>query len=410
MDKKYFIDLFAGCGGLSLGLEQSGFTPVFVNELNHDAMDTYLKNRLDSFPWLEDNNIHNIKDLTSNAEYIEKLKNQLLNDFNISDIDLIAGGPPCQGYSGIGHRRSYSVDKSQLPSNHLYKDMVYFIGKIKPKMFLFENVRGLLSARWSKNGKKGEIWNDVLSEFRTLKNYHIEWKLVYAKEYGVPQNRPRVLMVGVRNDVCKSINSKDIDSFLPKPTFNYPTIEEVLDDLIDDNYTDNFITDVYKKPAQNKWQRYYRKDKHLSKIHPKGSVVTDHEYSRHSKLTVAKFDHMINNNGQIPEPMKTKKFAQKVLPKNWGDNGPNITVTSAPDDNVHYSQPRSLTVREWARLQTFPDWYEFCGKRTTGGLRRAGNPREGIHDRELPKYTQIGNAVPVKMAHAIGSHFIKLLT
>ena len=118
---------------------------------------------------------------------------------------------------------------------------------------------------------------------------------------------------------------------------------------------------------------------------------------------------MIQNNGAIPKELKTKKFSQKVLPAKWGNKGPTITVTSLPDDYVHFSQPRSLTVREWARLQTFPDWYQFSGKRTTGGIRRAGNPLEKNYEREVPKYTQIGNAVPVKLAFEIGKHFIKIL-
>ena len=114
--------------------------------------------------------------------------------------------------------------------------------------------------------------------------------------------------------------------------------------------------------------------------------------------------------GEIPEAMRTKKFAQRLLPKKWDKKtGPTITACSLADDYVHFSQPRSLTVREWARLQMFPDRYEFAGKRTTGGLRRAGNPRLGIFDRELPKYTQIGNAVPVKLAYDLGRHFKKLL-
>ena len=107
---------------------------------------------------------------------------------------------------------------------------------------------------------------------------------------------------------------------------------------------------------------------------------------------------------------KTKKFSQRVLPARWENgSGPWMTATSLPDDYVHYDQDRSLTVREWARIQTFPDWYKFCGKRTTGGIRRAGRPGENIHDRELPKYTQIGNAVPVKLAEAIGEHFAQIL-
>jgi DNA (cytosine-5)-methyltransferase 1 len=80
-----------------------------------------------------------------------------------------------------------------------------------------------------------------------------------------------------------------------------------------------------------------------------------------------------------------------------------------PDDFVHFSQARTLTVREWARLQTFPDWYEFAGKRTTGGIRRAGNPRENIFDREVPKYTQIGNAVPPRLGREVGMHILSIL-
>ena len=118
---------------------------------------------------------------------------------------------------------------------------------------------------------------------------------------------------------------------------------------------------------------------------------------------------MIENDGEIPEEMQTKKFAQRVLPVRWDERGPTITATSLPDDYVHFSQPRSLTVREWARLQTFPDWYQFAGKRTTGGRRRAGDPDAGDWSREVPKYTQIGNAVPVLLAQAIGEHLSGLL-
>ena len=141
----------------------------------------------------------------------------------------------------------------------------------------------------------------------------------------------------------------------------------------------------------------------------KGDPLTEHEYSNHSERIREKFAYMIENNGEIPEHLKTKKFAQRLLPKKWGNKGPTITVTSLPDDFVHYSQARSPSVREWARLQTFPDWYQFAGKRTTGGIRRAGNPRESIFDREVPKYTQIGNAVPVKLAYEVGIHFKKMI-
>ena len=113
---------------------------------------------------------------------------------------------------------------------------------------------------------------------------------------------------------------------------------------------------------------------------------------------------------KVPEAYKTKKFNHRVLPAVWGDKGPSITACSLPEDYVHYCQPRILSVREWARLQMFPDWYQFAGNRTTGGQRRAGNPREGIFEREVPKYTQIGNAVPVKLAFKIGKHFKSIIS
>jgi len=408
--KRYFVDLFAGCGGLSLGLEQAGFTPLFVNELNKDAMDTYLENRVENYPWLKKNNANDIKPLVLETNFFGKLRSRLVDEFNIKDIDLVAGGPPCQGFSGIGHRRSYSVDKKQLPSNHLYEDMAYAVHKLRPKIFLFENVKGLLSAKWTKDGEKGEIWNDVLTKFKSLKGYRIGWHLVHAKEYGVPQNRPRILLVGIREDIAYTSNSERANGLLPDPIYGYPNLKEVLGDLIDPNYKERYSTQAYPQPATTKWQRYYRTNQNTRKVSPKGSTITDHDYSRHSDQVESKFKHMIDNNGQIPNSMKTKKFFQKVLPATWGETGPSITATSMPDDYVHFSQPRVLTVREWARLQTFPDWYQFKGKRTTGGIRRAGNPREGVHDREVPKYTQIGNAVPVKMAQEVGNHFIKLLS
>ena len=107
--------------------------------------------------------------------------------------------------------------------------------------------------------------------------------------------------------------------------------------------------------------------------------------------------------------MKTKKFSQKLLPRKWGNDKPNITCCSNSDDYVHYSMPRALSVREWARLQTFPDHHIFCGPRTTGGIRRAGNPDIGLWDREVPKYTQIGNAVPPLIGKEIGNRISDLI-
>jgi len=438
------VDLFAGCGGLSQGFENASFTPVFVNELNHDALSTYLTNRHHSLGGLlfsenealRENDAQNLK-----GKRLEVMVSDLANiseiDFRFdtiapsgsgagSTLDVLTGGPPCQGYSGIGIRRSYSVDRNKIPSNQLYQRMAKVIERLRPRIFLFENVRGLLNAKWTKEG--GEpIWPDVKAAFRAIPGYEVRWSLVYAKNYGVPQNRPRVLLVGIRKDILDSCDfltpkacSEDAVKcgFLPKPTSGeYPDLCDLLGDL-EDPEVDNifrsgnfapgkFETHSYPHPAKTNAQKILRAAPHWRL--QKKVRLTEQEYSKHKPAVVQKFIHMLENNGQIPSQFQTKKFSQRVLRKRWGNREPNITATSLADDYVHYNQPRILTVREWARLQLFPDWYQFSGKRTTGGLRRAGNPQAGLFDREAPKYTQIGNAVPVTLAERVGKHFRRVL-
>lgn len=438
------VDLFAGCGGLSSGFENAGFTPVFVNELDDNARATYLANRhheLGGMDFAENAHLHS----SDAQELTGKRLDQLVSDLSSipevdlrfdlgasaskgagSSLDIIAGGPPCQGYSGIGIRRSYAVDKKELPSNRLYVRMANIIRRVRPRIFLFENVRGLLNSRWTRGDGGSFIFPDVKAEFRSIKGYEVRWSLVYAKDYGVPQNRPRVLLVGIRKDIlagCSWLepNADPEDAvkcgFLPKgEPGKYPNLVDLLGDLVDDEVTERlrsgdlprgtFETTTYPKPATTAVQRMLRAQKPSSRAR---SRLTEQEYSKHKPDVVAKFDHMLLNKGEIPEHFQTKKFSQRALKPRWGSGGPNITATSLPDDYVHFSQPRILTVREWARLQLFPDWYQFVGKRTTGGLRRAGNPQEGNFDREVPKYTQIGNAVPVGLAQKVGDHFKKIL-
>jgi DNA (cytosine-5)-methyltransferase 1 len=442
--KKKFsmIDLFAGCGGLSLGLEQADFETYFVNELNTDAMATYLANRShkingEEFRLLKKLHVNDINDLLKKnrlKQMKEDLRDCGLETGENGDLDLLVGGPPCQGYSGIGIRRSYSVDKKDIPSNQLYQKMATLIDELRPKIFLFENVRGILTSRWTAEGQKGDIWRDVYTEYSKLgarAGYAVRWSLIQACNYGVPQNRPRVLMVGIRNDVLKHYGAADQNpvvleqemtsgtavkaGFLPSTGIcKVPDLEDLLSDLVDDQvskalrsqkFPDQFETTAYPREATTDAQMRLR-----GSSLKKGDAVTEQEYSRHSPEVVEKFRAMLASDGKIPARFQTKKFSQRLLPPRWGNGKPTITATSLPDDYVHFSQPRTLTVREWARLQTFPDWYEFRGKRTTGGLRRAGNPREGIFDREVPKYTQIGNAVPVWLAQALGEHFAKILT
>lgn len=438
------VDLFAGCGGLSQGFENAGFTPVFVSELNQDAMATYLSNRHHSLgglrfvdnPDLHCNDAHSlderrldqmVADLSAIREVGFTSRDLASHESGAgSTLDVLTGGPPCQGYSGIGIRRSYAVDRKFIPSNQLYMRMAAVISRLRPRLFLFENVRGLLNAKWTKEG--GEpIWPDVKAEFRKIPGYEVRWSLVYAKDYGVPQNRPRVLLVGVRKDVlsaCPLLDpSRDPEDavtcgFLPPgEARSFPDLADLLGDLEDDAIPTvlreqsfapgAFVSASYRHAPRTTIQKKLRA---APKWAPTATVrLTEQEYSKHAAAVVAKFDHMLANNGEIPLMYQTKKFSQRVLRARWGNHEPNITATSLADDYVHYSQPRVLTVREWARLQLFPDWYVFKGKRTTGGLRRAGNPLEGLFDREVPKYTQIGNAVPVGLAEKVGLHFGRIL-
>lgn len=415
MPKLKSIDLFAGCGGLSLGLEQAGFETVFVNELHPDAMKTFLQNRAKTNLSDPKNHVLDIKSLTKNKESLENFGKYISQEHG--EIDLVCGGPPCQGYSGIGHRRTFDLDKREMPTNHLYKDMAKVVSTVAPKMFLFENVRGLLNSRWTSEGEKGEIWKDVQKSFKNITakvgkkefQYQIGFKLVFAKEFGVPQNRPRILMVGLREDIDFEFTSKDTSrGLLPEGFGEAPDLRDLFSDLIDPNWRDGKETTVYLKNPTTEIQETLRTMQN-GKVMMKGDMLSEQEYSNHSDAVIAKFQYMIEHDSEIPESMRTKKFSQKVLPKVWGKNGPSITATSLPDDYVHFSQPRVLTVREWARLQMFPDWYQFAGKRTTGGRRRAGDPDAGDWTREVPKYTQIGNAVPVGLAKEVGLHFKKIL-
>ncbi|MFL2940213.1 MAG: DNA cytosine methyltransferase [Candidatus Poseidoniales archaeon] len=436
MDQYHSIDLFAGCGGLSLGLESAGFRPVMFSELDKDTRESFKSNVSHSSDLIE---IGNVKELTDNNSKLLRHHLKNLKSKKINEIDLVCGGPPCQAYSGIGHRRSYNTDKKNQPIAKLYEDMANIITVVNPKLFLFENVRGLLNSRWTKEGDKGEIFEDVVKTFSSIKGYKIGWNLLHAKNYGVPQNRPRIFLVGVRKDLDfftnyrlertgqQSLTSRKYPSektpeslgralewgLLPKKKqLSHLDIVDVWGDLLDKYYVNGEKTDKYNHSISNDFQRAMR-TKIDGKLMKKGSKLTEHEYSKHSPHIIEKFSYIITNQifskEDLPPKFKTNKFAQRLLPERWNKEGPSITATSLPDDFIHYSQPRTPTVREWARLQTFPDWTKFHGKRTTGGIRRAGDPTSGIFDREVPKYTQIGNAVPVNLAKEIGYHLIKFL-
>lgn len=458
------IDLFAGCGGLSLGLEQANFSPVCFSEISPEAAATYKHNR-PHITWENGGNYFPDARSMVKGGRSRSAISKLLTKLNLKSgkLGLVCGGPPCQGFSRIGHRRIHATDRENIPTNHLYISMSEVVKLARPKLFLFENVQGLLTARWkdrsSNEGEKGEVFSHVLETFYSLNEYVIRYRVVRAFNYGVPQNRPRVFVVGIRKDIFDKLATKKIvnprlgplskkhnknrefpldpleafkgeagDGFFPENLGleKVPSIEEVLSDLVDTRSYEKIIQDAGNDKSKLRTTRYSKKPASYFQDEMRSpppeevqerlagqwspNKVRNHEYSRHSEQTRGRFRE-IQKVGRAEGNNKNKKFSQRALPKKWVNGKPNITVCSMPDDYVHYhkTQNRSLTVREWARLQTFPDWYFFCGKRTTGGTRRAGRPQDGIFDREVPQYTQIGNAVPVRLAKAIGEHFHTLL-
>lgn len=303
------------------------------------------------------------------------------------------------------------------PSNHLYRDMTKVIAAVGPEFYLFENVRGLLNAKWTPKGVRGEVWRSVRNSFDKIKTNRNGKKLGYqsvsivvrASQFGIPQNRPRLLLFGVRDDIAASWNTNDaLSRLILRPSDRKPPdLIDLLSDLVDARGEQLGHTVAYPRSPRNGIQKRLRTNPSggVSRI---GQKLTDHEYTRHTPRVARRFQLMLWESKPLPANLRIKKFAQRALPARWKHSGPNITATSAPDDYVHYCRPRILTVREWARLQMFPDWYQFCGPRTTGGRRRAGDLSIGNWDRELPKYTQIGNAVPIPLAQAIGEHLLSI--
>lgn len=453
------VDLFSGCGGLSLGLTRAGFQPLLFCELSDHAAETYKFNH-SGVPRFKDA-IRLEKDLKAAAR-----KNSSKFDLKSEDgasvalergeVDLVCGGPPCQGYSRIGHRRTHKLEKEEIPSNHLFKSMVGIIQTLQPKMFLFENVSGILSGRWNKDGKPGEIFEDVLignKGFGSIscsnkkaqtssydgKRYVIRWKEIQSRNYGVPQNRPRVLVVGLREDLAGELvggeySRKTVDDFedknfelIPHSVGNYQFLpHQVLGDLsgldrkFDREKSRFHFSDERAEASLGKMPKELR-DWYLTPSESwlsgdgysgRSSKLYNQEYSKHSELVLKRF-RLIREKGLRMQDLAkvglgTKKFSQRRL--HWTlKQGPNITVTSLPDDLVHFAEDRILTVREWARLQTFPDWFVFRGPRTTGGSRRAGDPSSGNWHRDVPQYTQIGNAVPVRLAYELGCRFKSII-
>lgn len=382
-----YIDLFAGCGGLSLGLHNAGWKGLFAIEKNIDAFKTLEYNLIEKnhhfdWPsWLPQKN-HEIDKV--NKDYKEQLI-QLAGS-----IDLVAGGPPCQGFSMAGRRKEGDA------RNNLVKSYIKFIRLVKPKLIFFENVKGF-TQEFKKNKEKGKKYASYVEKALNRSDYFVKGQLVNFGNFGVPQKRTRFILVGIRKDVpgASKKRAEEFFSRLSANRFDFlhergltidTNLRDTLSDLLMSNGVEqspdspNFKAGIYAAP-KSKYQELMRQG-------VAQAIPDSHRFPKHRQDIIEKFGYILANskkNKDIDESIRQRYNIKKhtIIPLDGDGKSP--TITTLPDDYIHYCEPRILTVREYARIQSFPDWYKFQGKYTTGGK---------VRTKEVPRYSQIGNAIP----------------
>lgn len=388
------IDLFAGCGGLSLGLYQAGWSGLFAIEKNPFAFETLKANLLENkkhFNWPQwlPQTPHDINEILENYKVqLKELRGK---------VDLVAGGPPCQGFSMAGKRVEDDV------RNNLVFSYIKFIDLVRPKIILFENVKGFTYAfDKKKNGDAIPYSQKVIEGLKSL-GYNVKPHIIDFSKYGVPQRRNRFILVGVKKsigtpDKFESLLESYKDSFLQnKGLTANTTLHEAISDLLQYNGEiptpdrKGFKSGLYGAENSN-YQKLLRGD------YPEGHSVPDsHSFAKHTEDKVVCFKNLLENykikgkriDGDARKKWNIKQRSITILDA----NSVSPTITGHPDDYLHYCEPRIMTVRECARIQSFPDWYEFKKKYTTGGKMRKI---------EVPRYTQVGNAIPPLFAELAG--------
>lgn len=320
------IELFAGAGGLALGLEEAGIKGLEFVEFDHDACNTLRTNR-PKWNIIEDD-IHNV-DFT---RYKDK-------------IDIVTGGFPCQAFSYAGKKLGFEDTRGTL-----FHEFARCVKEVNPKMFLAENVKGLLSH------DKGRTFSTIINVFEGL-GYTLQYKVLNACFYGVGQKRERVVIIGIRNDLTDKIK------------FNYP--------VPDKEWTT--LRTALKDCPESEGESYSENKKKVMELVPAGGCWVDLP----SDIAKAYMKKSYYSGGG------RRGMARRIA---WDE--PCLTLTTSPSqkqtERCHPDETRPFTVREYARIQSFPDTWEFAGKMSN-------------------KYKQIGNAVPVEMARRIGVQIVKTL-
>ncbi|HAX97878.1 MAG TPA: DNA (cytosine-5-)-methyltransferase [Candidatus Atribacteria bacterium] len=362
------VDLFCGAGGFSEGFRRAGYEVIFGFDKCPQAIETFT---------------YNFKTTGISGDITRYSPKKLLElaGLDPQDIDIVIGGPPCQGFSVAGMMK---IDDKR---NFLYQSYIRFIKYVKPKIFVMENVPTISSH------DNGSIIQDIEDRFRKI-GYKPKQQKLNAANFGVPQTRERLFIAG-------SLDGHH--SFPPQPshdlpikkkkngiteidTGNYVTVEDAISDLFLHKSLGSDEMD-YRSEPKSSYQIERRKD---------SEKLYNHRGSRHTPKVIDRFTRFKEGDkiSDLPKEFKTNKIVVKRLVRSL----PAPTVMTLPDDLIHYAENRILTVREMARLQSFDDKFRFIGKRTTGGK---------LRKKECPQYTLVGNAVPPLLAEAIAKKLLE---
>lgn len=369
----YTVDLFSGAGGITEGFRKQGnFTCVCASDCDPCAKETFTYNHPGAAYILKD-----IRELTGD-EIKEAIKDKC------STVDVITGGPPCQGFSLAGQRLADD------PRNMLFREYIRIAKALQPKVIFFENVYGILSMQ------KGNVLKAIIAEFDEI-GFECQYKIINAAEFGVPQARPRFVLIGVRkgNNVKISFpepthgqrNDDDYQiGFFQKELLPFVTVEDALSDLPVLDQGQGASEMLHTNEPVNDFQRARRGER-------KPGIIFGHKATKHSKEIQYRYSLIPQGctNACLPEEIRTKKNNVYKLDMTQ----PARTVTcNFRTDLLHPTMNRGLTVREAARLQSFDDDYRFFGCLT----RKA---------RWLTQDDQVGNAVPPLLAQAFANHIAK---
>lgn len=379
------IDLFSGAGGLSFGFEKAGLEVVFAVEKDAWAVETYKENHI-------------------NKNIIEGDINELSDEFFLpykGNVDIVMGGPPCQGFSIAASNRRKKDDVR----NVLYKQFLRVVSIVEPNLVLIENVKEIINYRLPDGTK---IVEDI-KEFFEGYGYIFDYNVLNCRKYGIPQDRKRFFFIAIKKTLSEEYNIEKLMEKFIQPEISFLDAMSDLPKVKVKEFPEDTVLKYDKKP-QNDFQRLLR---------DKSSKLYNHIPMQHTDKTIQKFAFLLENNGEeLPEELKPRVRGdmEAISKSTYSQNhriidghkvSPTITA-SFYSSFIHPNQPRNLTVREAARMQTFPDTFIFKGKKTT--LSKKLLAKKGIYEElHLDQFNQVGNAVPPLMGQHLAEICIELL-